>query len=96
MLFRSVSGYAMNTMSTSTQTLTQSAVDDAMRGRVMGLYSLIWRGSPALGALVGGYMADLVGVRVTFAAFAAFCMAAWFLIAPRRATIEQAVEHPHD
>jgi MFS family permease len=91
-----VSGYGMNTMSTSTQTLTQSAVADSMRGRVMGLYSLIWRGSPALGAVLGGWIADIVGVRLTFAVFAGACMLAWFRIAPRRAAIEQAVEHPHD
>ena len=87
-----VSGYAMNVMSTSTQTLAQAAVDDSMRGRVMGLYSLIWRGSPALGALVGGWVADVIGVRATFATFAALCVGAWFWVARRRGAIEQAIE----
>ena len=67
-----------------------------MRGRVMGLYSLIWRGSPALGALVGGISADYFGVRETFAAAAVICFASWFVAAPRRREIEAAIEHPHD
>ena len=88
-----VSGYAMNVMSTCAQTMTQSAVDDAMRGRVMGLYSLIWRGSPALGALVGGLAADYIGVRLTFAIAALVCFAGWFLLAARRRAIEAAIEN---
>ena len=94
--FAGIGGWSLNTMSTSVQTMTQSAVEDSMRGRVMGVYSLIWRGSPAVGALVGGFLADRFGVRATFAGAASICFAAWFLAAPLRRGIEAAIEHPHD
>ena len=85
-------GFALNTMSTSTQTLTQSCVANDMRGRVMGLYALIWRGSPALGAMIGGVSAEYFGIRPTFAVAAIICLATWFLAAPQRAAIRAAVE----
>jgi MFS family permease len=85
-------GFALNTMSTSTQTLTQSCVANDMRGRVMGLYALIWRGSPAVGALAAGVSAEYFGIRPTFAAAALVCLATWFLAAPQRAAIRAAVE----
>ncbi len=94
-IFAGVGGYALNTMSTCTQTMTQAAVEDSMRGRVMGVYSLIWRGSPALGALAGGVLADRFGVRVTFAVAAAICFVAWFFLAPSRGAIERSMERVH-
>jgi MFS family permease len=36
------------------QSSIQLATDHAMRGRVMGLYGLIFRGAPAVGALAAG------------------------------------------
>ena len=36
------------------QTLLQSAVDDAMRGRILSFYTLIARGCPSIGALAAG------------------------------------------
>ena len=89
-------GYALNSMTTSIQTLTQSAVDDDMRGRVMGLYSLIWRGTPALGALMVGFGADLIGIRACFAIAAVICLFALALALPRFGKAQAAMEHPHD
>ncbi len=89
-------GYALNSMTTSIQTLTQSAVDDDMRGRVMGLYSLIWRGTPALGALMAGFGADLIGIRACFAIAAVICLFALALALPRFGKAQAAMEHPHD
>ena len=42
-----VFGFTNSTSGIGTQTLTQSALDDAMRGRVMSLYGVIFRGGPA-------------------------------------------------
>jgi predicted MFS family arabinose efflux permease len=95
-LFAALGGFALNTMSTSTQTLAQACVSNAMRGRVMGLYSLIWRGVPAAGAIVGGISAEYFGIRQTFAAAALLCLATWFFAVRRRHAMEAAVEHPHD
>lgn len=93
-VFASVGGFALNTMSTSTQTLTQSCVSNEMRGRVMGLYSLIWRGIPAVGAVAAGFLSQYFGIRLTFAAAGLLCFASWFLVAPYRMSIQSAVERP--
>ena len=51
---------------------------------------------PEVGYVEPGWVADLIGVRATFAIFAALCACAWFWVARRRGAIEQAIEHPHD
>ena len=89
-------GYALNSMTTSIQTLTQSAVDNDMRGRVMGLYSLIWRGTPALGALMVGFGADLIGIRACFVVSTVVCLGALAMALPRFGRAQAAMEHPHD
>ena len=90
--FAAVSGFALNAMSTSTQALVQSAVADHMRGRVMSLYTLIFRGTPAIGTLGIGALAESLGLRWTFALAAAICFAAWLIAAPRRGSMAAALE----
>jgi hypothetical protein len=58
--FAAVSGYALNNLSTSVQALVQTSVEDQLRGRVMSLYTLIYRGLPAAGALVFGVAAEFI------------------------------------
>lgn len=90
--FAALSGYALNTLSTSVQALIQSAVDDSLRGRVMSLYTLILRGLPAVGSLGFGVLAEFVGLRWTFAAAGVACLVAGLLVAPRRRTMIAALE----
>jgi MFS family permease len=90
--FAALSGYALNTLSTSVQALIQSAVDDSLRGRVMSLYTLIFRGLPAVGSLGFGVLAEVVGLRWTFAAAGVACLVAGLLVAPRRRTMIAALE----
>src|SRR5690606_14956884 len=59
-------GAAITVIGTSVQSLMQNAVDGAMRGRVMSFYGVVFRGGPALGALVMGWLADVIGFRVSF------------------------------
>jgi MFS family permease len=47
--------------------LIQTSIPDAIRGRVMGVYTLIIFGSFPLGALIGGLMADRLGAPWTVA-----------------------------
>ena len=61
---------------TAAQTLVQSSVSDAMRGRVMSLWFIILRGVPGLGALVMGTVAELVGMAGAFLAGAGGCLLA--------------------
>ena len=85
-------GFTLNTMSTSTQALTQSAVENDMRGRVMSLYLLIFRGMPAVGSIFAGYIAQQFGLRPTFAMGAMVCVAIWLYAMPKRHAIAKALE----
>jgi MFS family permease len=58
-----VFGFCMSTSGTAIQTIIQLAADPAMRGRVMGLYGLIFRGAPAIGALAAGLASAQFGLR---------------------------------
>ena len=57
-----VSGAQMG-MLVAGQVIIQSTVDGAFRGRVMSLWALTMRGGPALGALLLGSLADLIGFQ---------------------------------
>ena len=92
-LFSVLSGFALNTMSTGTQVLVQFAVNDSFRGRVMGLYTLIYRGTPAIGALALGAVAELAGLRATFAVVAVVGILIWVPALPRRRSMRRALEH---
>jgi MFS family permease len=47
--------------------LVQNLVDPAMRGRVISINAAVSVGGPALGALLAGWLADLVGLRPALA-----------------------------
>lgn len=73
-------GGAMVFNGTAGQTLVQASVAAPMRGRVLGLYGIIFRGGPALGALVMGVMSEWWGLRwpVAGGAVLALLYYAWF------------------
>ncbi len=92
MIFAMFSGFALNAMSTGTQALVQLAVEDSFRGRVMGVYTLIYRGSPAIGALALGAIAEYIGLRITFAGTAVIGLAIGVAILPRLRSMRAALE----
>ncbi len=61
-------GYSFTVNGICTQFLIQSAVEDDLRGRVMSIYGLIIRGAPALGAVLIGILAEILGLGVPFLA----------------------------
>ncbi len=61
------SGFGMVAAGVGTQTLMQTAVEENMRGRVLSLFGLIFRGGPALGALLMGAASELVGLQAPLA-----------------------------
>jgi MFS family permease len=67
-------GFTNTTSSIGTQTLVQSAVDDNLRGRVMSLYGVVFRGGPAFGALIMGALSDQFGLHWPVAVGAALCL----------------------
>ena len=89
-LFAACVGFAINSISTRTQALVQAAVDDQIRGRVMSVYMVLFRGTPAIGALALGALAEAVGLRVSFAIAALLCLGVAIALAPRRMRISAA------
>ncbi|HUR79291.1 MAG TPA: MFS transporter [Thermoanaerobaculia bacterium] len=61
-------GCAMMVQMASSNTLIQSMVPDALRGRVMALYSMMFMGMGPLGALVAGSIAQRAGAPMAVAA----------------------------
>jgi MFS family permease len=73
-------GGAMVFNGTAGQTLVQAAVAAPMRGRVLGIYGIIFRGGPALGAVIMGALSEWWGLRWPVAGGALLALAyyAWF------------------
>ncbi len=93
-------GYAMMLQMACSNTLIQVMVPDALRGRVMAVYSMMFMGMAPIGALLGGAVAERLGAPVTVAVggVASLVGAWWFglqlpkiRIEARRLIIAQAV-----
>ncbi|MFM2130755.1 MAG: hypothetical protein RL477_2301 [Pseudomonadota bacterium] len=59
------------------QTMLQTSVVPEMRGRVMGIYGVVGRGGPALGALIMGWLSEFFGLPWTVGAGAVLCLVLW-------------------
>jgi MFS family permease len=90
--FAALLGFSINVMSTSIQALMQLATDDRMRGRVMALYLLLFRGFPALGALALGFLATVIGLRPSFAISAGVSLAFLLVMLPQRKAVAALME----
>jgi predicted MFS family arabinose efflux permease len=62
-------GWALMSMINTTNALVQSHVPDNLRGRVMGVYSLVFMGGTPLGSFISGTIADKIGVPTTVIIF---------------------------
>jgi len=69
-------GGSMMVEMASSNTLIQSMVPDALRGRVMAVYSMMFMGMAPFGALFAGSMASRIGAPKTVAIGGLICMAA--------------------
>ena len=87
-----VAGAGLVVTGIAAQTLVQSAVAPAMRGRVMGLYGMIFRGGPALNALLMGLLSAQFGLRLPLAAGALVCVGLWGWARWRQGALAQALE----
>lgn len=61
--FVALFGFCTSSAGTAIQTLIQLKSDRRMRGRVMSIYSIIFRGAPSLGALIAGAASTHFGLR---------------------------------
>jgi MFS family permease len=88
-----VFGFGMSSAGIASQTLVQLASDRSMRGRVMGLYGLIFRGGPAIGALGAGLVSVQLGLRWPVVIGAVLVIVAWFWAYLRRDRIAAALQN---
>jgi MFS family permease len=74
-------GFFLVSAGVTAQTVLQLHVPTALRGRIMSLFGLVFRGGPAVGALVLGLLAEQVGLRLTLAlgaiSFAVYWLWVW-------------------
>lgn len=86
-------GLSALTMLISANSYVQTHADPAIRGRVMGIYLLIFMGGTPFGALLIGYLTETFGVRETVAICGGISLIAattiWF-------TFKNRVEAPED
>ncbi len=75
-------GYSIMLQMACSNTLIQVMVPDALRGRVMAVYSMMFMGMAPIGALLGGALADRLGAPVTVAigGLASLAGAGWFAL----------------
>jgi len=73
-------GFCIMVQLASTNTLIQSIVSDTMRGRVMGIYSVMFLGMAPFGSLIAGFLAHQFSapVAVLFCGFASIASAVAF------------------
>jgi MFS family permease len=67
-------GFSMIVQMASSNTLIQSMVPDALRGRVMAVYSMMFMGMAPVGALLAGVVAGRLGAPLTVGLGGAVCI----------------------
>lgn len=67
MLWLPVCGFSALTTLVSANSIVQTSTDQAIRGRVMGLYLLIFMGGTPFGSPLIGLATDYIGIRATIA-----------------------------
>jgi predicted MFS family arabinose efflux permease len=86
-------GVTALTMLISANSYVQTKSDPAIRGRVMGIYLLIFMGGTPFGSLLIGYLTEAIGVRETVATCGAISLIAAVVI---WAIYKDKVETPED
>jgi MFS family permease len=76
-------GYTLMVQMASTNTLIQMMIPDALRGRVMSVYSMMFMGMAPIGALLGGTLAHHLGAPIAVALGGGGCLAAGLAFALR-------------
>lgn len=79
-----VVGWGFMMVLNNSQAIVQSLVSDRLRGRVMGVYTLVFFGSMPIGSLLAGALAEKIGESITvmLGAVLLFILAAaaWFFL----------------
>jgi hypothetical protein len=75
--------FFMLLLAASTNTLLQLGAPDALRGRVMSLFSMLFLGMAPFGALVSGLLAERAGAPLTVGLSGGLCLIAAFFFGRR-------------
>ena len=73
LLLLALAGWGMLLFFSTTNTLLQTSASDQMRGRVMGIWTLVFGGTTPLGGLEAGTVSHYLGVRWTVSLGAIVC-----------------------
>lgn len=93
LVFAAVSGFGMMSQITISNTLIQTTVDPAMRGRVISFYAMAFFGMQPLGGLLIGWLSQWIGTPDTVMAQGAITLLIGLLLF-RFLRIKEAREHP--
>jgi MFS family permease len=85
--FLAIGGWGMLLFFSTVNTLLQTSASDDMRGRVMGIWALVFGGTTPLGGLEAGFLSHYLGVRKAIACGAVVCALAalvvWLIVRQR-------------
>jgi predicted MFS family arabinose efflux permease len=88
MVLLAVAGWGMMLFFSTTNTLLQISSSDEMRGRVMGIWALVFGGMMPVGGLEAGAFSKYFGIRWTVAIGAIVCALAafvtWLIVRSRK------------
>jgi predicted MFS family arabinose efflux permease len=80
LLVLALAGWGMLLFFSTTNTLLQTSASDEMRGRVMGIWTLVFGGTTPLGGLEAGMVSHYLGVRWAVTIGAVVCAAAALVV----------------
>jgi MFS family permease len=82
-----IAGWGMLLFFSTTNTLLQTSASDEMRGRVMGIWALVFGGMTPIGGLEAGILSHYAGLRWAVSVGAVICALAalvvWLLVRQR-------------
>jgi MFS family permease len=76
LIFMGIGGWGMLLFFSTTNTLLQTCASDSMRGRVMGIWALVFGGMTPIGGLEAGTLSHAAGLRPALMVGAAVCAVA--------------------
>lgn len=86
-----VLGFGLVSTGIANQSVMQLVTEPRMRGRVMALHGMIFRGTPALGALITGSIAEMIGLVLPLVVGAVLTVAFTFWLWARRDIIRSSL-----
>lgn len=85
-------GFVYVVTGTAIQTIVQTVAEPTIRGRVLGIYGMIWIGGASIGALIMGALSELFGLRAPIAVGAVICLLVWLWALRVRGQIAEVME----